>query len=273
MSAMQVQQRTALAAATLVLFGAVAGLILDAREDPASAALASPTPIATSSASPEPRPVPGVSTPPAVARTTAPVPTIAVSATPASGSVTPPKAGTYTYKVNSNGESADEQMEIASRGGGRQSEEQDGVRADVAWTSTEKIVDRILFGPLNCDWVPNLQELKFPLVAGKSWTVSGSCSTPEGLKMSFKGSSRVSGMQQRTVAGSSIQTWRLLNDFTIRASGGGESFEQHVTQDAYLSPAHGLYVYSADTSEGTDPATGEEGTTNSTSELRSLTPA
>jgi hypothetical protein len=272
-----VQQRIALVAAMIVLAAAVITVLVDDDEEEISLAVPSPSasPVQTTTASA------AASAKPSAAATKAPVATAAPVATSAPADdlsvAVPPKPGTYTYREKRGGETSEAFLEIANRGPGKQSEEQDGARADVIWSKESKLIDKVTFGTppqgFECDFAPNIAELKFPLKIGNAWNMKGKCTAPPGITVDFTGTGRVTGKAKRTVGGVSVDTWRILTKATIRFSTAQGSFNETLDSDAYLAPAHGVAVYSIDKTSGTDPTTGERLDETSTKELVSLTPS
>ena len=270
------QQRLALVAAVLVLAGSIATLALD--DDGEEVVLSVPSPSTSASI------------PPTVAPSTAPSSVMPTGASVASiappsqrPSPTPylpvakrPRPGTYRYRERTDGETADANLEVADRGTGRQSEEQDGVRADIIWSEESKLIDKITFGTppqgFECDFAPNIAELKFPLKVGAMWNMQGKCKAAAGITVAFTGSSRVTDLTKRTVDGTVVDTWRMLTKAKITFSTPQGSFAQDVESDAYLAPHYGVYVYSTDKMSGTDPTTGEKTNETSVKELLSLNP-
>lgn len=268
------QQRLALVAAVLVLAGSLATLALN--DDGDEVVLTVPSPSANASAVPSVAPSATQGAVPSVgpAATVAP-PSLRPAPTPYLPIAKRPKPGTYIYRERVGDQTAEANLEIADRGTGRQSEEQQGIRADILWSEESKLIDKIAFGvsPFNfdCDFAPNIAELKFPLKVGAVWNMLGKCSS-SGVTVTFTGSTKVTELTKRTVSGTSIDVWRMLQKVKIAFKSAEGSFEENVESDTFLAPHYGLYVYSTDKTTGTDPATGEEINETSVMELQNLSP-
>jgi hypothetical protein len=269
-----VQQRSSLIAASIVLVVAVVAVVVNAGDDEVTVALPSPSATPTPAVTVEPV----TATPDATeSAATTPVGPVATKAPAGLGIAKQPKAGTYHFREKSDGKTSEATLAIADRGPGKQSEEQEGVRADVTWSDESKLIDKITFGAppqgFECDFQPDLAELRFPLKIGAAWNTDGTCSAPPGISVDFSGRTRVTDLAKRTVDGTSVDAWRLVTKATIEFSTAQGSFDQSVDSDSYLAPAYGVYVYSVDKQSGTDPTTGERVNETSTKELVSLTPS
>lgn len=286
-------QRLLIALATLLLLAGVVVLVTDDDDAPTVSAIA--TPGATSA------PTAGVSAPPATAapgRPTAGPATAApeVTQAPSGGGgggggqadpaprVTAPKPGTYRYKQTESGQTSQSTLTIASQGGGKQTEtltDGDGQQTThVEYRQGGKYDTRTVFGQppqaLNCDWKPDLLEIRFPVQTGARWAVKGSCSQAFGaatIEVSIDGEVTVRGKERTRVGGTAVDVWVGHFEGTIAFETPNGQMSQKVTSDDRIAPDHGLVVRSTETTVGPDPQTGQQQNTTTTRELVSLTPA
>ena len=268
-----VQQRLALASATLILAASAVGFATDVGEDdeeivslptPAATASVAPTPAATETAAP-------TATPSRTTTATRAPATAAPAATADPRIAKAPKPGRYAYTIREDGEDRQSVLEISDRGSGRQTENFDGVRTDVVWTDAGKFLESSDFG-FTCDWEPDLRELKLPLAEGSQWTLRGKCEPAAGVTLEATGSAEVREFGRSTVAGTTVDTWHIVTELVVTGTTPDETFEQRGDSDVHFAPAYGLYVRSVDKVDGTDPATGEREKSTATRELRNLTP-
>ncbi len=269
-----VQQRLALAAATLVLAASAAGFATDAGENDEEV-VSLPTPGATASVAPTPATTATAGATPGPARTTAAATRAPVAATPAATAdpriAKAPKPGRYAYTIREDGEDRESVLEVSDRGSGRQTENFDGVRTEVVWTTAGKFLESSDFG-FTCDWEPDLRELKLPLAEGSQWTLRGDCEPAAGVTLEATGSAEVREFGRSTVGGATVDTWHIVTELVVTGTTPDEMFEQRGNSDVQFAPAYGLYVRSVAKVDGTDPATGRPEKSTATRELRNLTP-
>lgn len=282
------RQYAALGIALVVIVAGLVGLASRGGEEQ-EGTVALQTPAATSAA---PTPSPPAETdvaPPQQTATAPPAPPAETDAPPAETEAPPapgtpgetikPRAGTYTYKETSDGETSESTLGIVDTGPGRQGEisEQEDIRNDILWRDDAKLVEKTTFGdPPNgfeCDWEPDIRELVLPLREGASWEVSGTCEVGTDVTFAVEADTRVVGTAVVPVGGQDVATWRLESQGTIRFTSPQGSFEQEVASDDRFAPEHGLYVRSVETTEGDDPQTGEPTSETTTRELVSLEPS
>lgn len=272
-----VQRQIALIAATVILIAAVVGMAVDAGEDDtAVVAVPSTTPIPTDEDD-EKTPKPKATKKPAVTTvptSTAPAATAAATPNPEGPSpdATPPKVGVYTYEETTNGETEDTTLRIADAGSGRQEEETDDGTAEVQWRDEGKYILTAEFGGFECDFEPDILEIKLPLKKGSSWSFDGKCEPFQGIVVKFKGSSKVTGTEKRTVGDTRVETWVIESKGEVSTDTPQGSFDMKITGSERFDPEHGLFVYSKGTAEGEDPSSGENVKESTTSRLKSLTP-
>jgi hypothetical protein len=287
-------QRILIAAASALLLAGIVFVAVDNDDDgPTVSAIATPSATAAAGASP-------VATSKAPAATAAPSQASdapAVTAAPAGASsapsgaakpatrITPPKEGTYRYKQTSDGQTSTVTLEIEDKGSGKQSETQsDGsqgaVTADVEYRPDGKYDTKSTFGEppqgFTCDWKPDLLEARFPIAAGQTWDVKSSCTSTVGaasITITVNGKATVRGSERATVGGTPVDVWVGHFEGTINFKTPQGNFSQKVTSDDRISPKYGVTVRSTETSEGTNPQTGQEQKTKATRELVSLTPS
>lgn len=282
------RQYVALGIALVVIVAGLVGLASRGDEEQADT-VALQTPGATSAA-PTTSPPQGTEAPPP-RQTTAPpqAPPAETEAPPAEteapaapgtpGETTKPRAGTYTYKETSDGETSESTLGIVDTGPGRQEEisEQEDIRNDILWRDDAKLVEKTTFGdPPNgfeCDWEPDIRELVLPLREGASWEVSATCEVATDVTFEIEADTRVLGTAVVPVGGQDVATWRLESQGTVRFTSPQGSFEQEVASDDHFAPEHGLYVRSVEKTEGDDPQTGQPTSETTTRELVSLEPS
>ena len=245
-------ERLALAVAAVVLV--LAGLFLAAggpsKVDPNSAA-----PSATPASSASPRTIATSPPPTAAPPTVAPV--------TASGSVPvpkPPTAGKYEYRETDASGTHTSTLAITDTGPGRQTENTDNGQTidEVAWGSAGKFDLATTFnvgqGSLRCAWSPVFAQYAFPLKAGKAWAVRSSCHPNTATSITLSGTSRVSGRQRVSVAGTSVDTWIVLTDATITFSGNGVAFTERLHDVDHFAPDRGVTVQEVETTTDRDPS-------------------
>jgi hypothetical protein len=272
-----VQERLVLAVASAIVVTAViaAAVGVPGENDDASPQAAATTapaavsPSSTTTASPS-----AATTAPTAATTSAPPKTAASSI---SATAAPPKPGDYRYRVVSDGETTEETTRISDGGSGRQTERGEEVSSEVAWRGDGKFILETTFGQppesFRCDWNPDVLEYKFPMAAGTSWSIKGSCSPGPGVTIEFDATSRVAGAERIAVAGQNVNTWVVRSEGTLTFRTPQETATQTITSDDRFSPEHGLSVRSTETTRGTDPETGENIDDRSSREILNLTPA
>lgn len=274
-------ERIALAAAAVVLvlssvFLAVGGPTRSG--DNEAIATTSPTPEATSG--------PATATPaPTVVHTSAPVgahrtpaPTVRSSGGPVRpGPAKPPTAGKYEYTETASNGTRTSTLEIADKGSGKQTENVDSGDTidEVLWTSSQKLDQATTFsfpqGSIRCDWNPDFADYKFPLSAGRSWTVNSACHPNATTSFTVSGTAHVSGPERTSVGGTHVDVWIVTTDATVTFSGGGSSVTEKIHDEDHFSPDHGITVRDVQTSTGTGPS-GQQSNDKTSRDLKNLEP-
>ncbi|MEX0875758.1 MAG: hypothetical protein WD646_00805 [Actinomycetota bacterium] len=183
-----------------------------------------------------------------------------------------PRAGVYTYKETGDGRFTRSSRRISDNGPGKQREGQGDIVTDVNWKATGKYIAKLTFGNIECNFEPDILEIKLPLAAGSAWDIDGDCDIAPGVSMEFSGTSRVTGTERLSIGGTLVDTWKLRSSARITVNAGGDTSEQHITSDDHFAPAAGLYVRSTTKTTGSDPFTGEPSDSTTVEELESLTP-
>lgn len=270
------QERVALAIASVIAVVAIvfAAVGVPGADDDSELAVTTASPVATAAATTAP--ATGVALTPTRVPATPAAPTQrALAAAP--GSTVPPKPGAYRYRESSESGTTEETVRYADRGGGRQTESDDDAMSEIAWRDDGKFVLETTFGQppegFRCDWNPDVLEYKLPLATGSSWEIKASCSPGQGLTISIDARSEVVGSERIRVAGEDVDTWVVRSQGTLTFQTPQGTSTQKVTSDDRFSPKHGLSVRSSETTEGTDPMTGQNVRDSSRREILNLSPA
>lgn len=198
------------------------------------------------------------------------------------GPPVPPRAGRYLYKATTNGESRETSTSITDRGtaGGetRQLVSMRGsgidVDSEVAWRKdgVHVLSSEFQFGQNRgqCDWQPDMLQLKLPLSVGTTWESTGTCNatgfgpTPVPIKRTITG--RVVELRRIRIAGQVVDVWAI--DGTEHIEFAGNVIDAAGT--TLFSPKHGLAVSSKGTGSGSGP--GGSGSGEATTEIQNLDP-
>lgn len=104
-------------------------------------------------------------------------------------------------------------------------------------------------GETGCNWDPPRLSLRLPLKVGLEWKSDSSCTstvTYQGQQQTFKNhtvtSSKVTGTQQVTVAGQTIEVFVIEERSTAKTEGSGFSNSAEGTGTRLFSAKHGLDV-------------------------------
>lgn len=202
-----------------------------------------------------------------------------------------PKLGTYRYKTTSDGEQKETTVKIAKDTEQVPGEDrfvikigEDG-NEQVVYTARRSdgiYVRKMTFpaptgGSIDCDWDPDLLDMKFPLKAGAQWNAESSCTTTfNGEKATFHmvSSSRVAGAQRTRIGGQDIDVWGLEATSTLTVDTSYQGRPIHIVYDSkgteQYSARNGVTVRS-DTQNTVTGFGGEQKSTVQR-ELQSLTP-
>jgi hypothetical protein len=219
---------------------------------------------------------PATTAPPAPTTTAAPLEDLGTPSDP--GPATPPKAGTYRYKV-SGGDGEKETTTVITDTGSSGSERRQQVKLrggdldadnDVAWRPDGVFVlsTVITFGQSKgtCDWNPDTVQLKLPIAAGTTWESASTCNmtglTPTPIPVSRKVTGKVLELRRVRIAGQAVDVWAI--EGTERFEGGGQSGEKRGV--ALFSPKHGIVVSESGT------ATTPNGPVDYRSDVQNLEP-
>lgn len=237
---------------------------------------------------------PAATAPPGTATTVPSAPATTAKPAPASGDPgqpMSPKLGTYRYRTTADDEQRETSVKLAKDPDQVAGEDRyvisigDNGKEQTAHTARRRdgiYVRKMSLpspsgGNIDCDWEPDLLEMKFPLAAGATWRGESTCNTTiNGEKATFHivQTTKVVGAQRGKVGGQEIDVWGLesTSKMTIDTVQQGRSFHfvYDSTGTSQYSPKHGLTVRSDDHS--TFSGFGGEQKTRTTRELLSLNP-
>jgi hypothetical protein len=185
------------------------------------------------------------------------------------GPATPPRAGTYRYRL-SGAEGAKDTTTVITDKGASGSERRflyavrgGDLNADneVAWRpdGVHVLSTVVMFGTSkgNCDWNPDTVQLKLPLAAGTAWESASTCQmtglTPAPIPVSRKVTGKVVELRRVRVAGQPVDVWAI--EGTERLEGGGQGGERKGV--VLFSPKHGVVVSESGTFTAPDGTTSE----------------
>lgn len=173
-----------------------------------------------------------------------------------------PSPGRYVYSVVTKAtgepdENDEETRRIFDNGGTACARRQVIDDADVTWTQEGLVLVR----SEECDWQPDILDLKAPLAAGATWSADSTCShTEEGETLSIRHAEQVKVLEFRpkaVVRAGTTAAWVLQRTITVTFSGFGESHSTTSVDTELFSPEHGLVIAYDSTTKGTDPEDGD----------------
>jgi hypothetical protein len=211
-------------------------------------------------------PVPAANAQPAPAPAPAPIKANPSPSQKQPGPVTPPKAGTYTYKGSQGDSTAKVENDGGANGVVRQaitmSSGQGSLRSEVAWGPSDVTWESsALTGPQgsgSCDWKPPVKQYSVPLSTGTNWSYDSTCAgTANGVSFSFHrvGTAKVTGVSTFNVGGTDVITWVIERHETIDFTVGLQSNHGETTSTEQFSPDHGLIVHQVTSATGSDQPT------------------
>jgi hypothetical protein len=177
----------------------------------------------------------------------------------------PPRAGTYTYRLEStrDGESDERETDAVIEDLGRGDEgvrrrvtletEQGTVRNDLSWGARRVLLERttMQFGPqeLDCRWEPAIEQYRLPLGPGQKWEADSRCSTTvlgQPAELRRRTITEVTGQERLTIGGRDVEVWILTSRERTNAKGGSAAQPFDVVWDAesttWFAPGAGLLV-------------------------------
>ncbi|HUQ40340.1 MAG TPA: hypothetical protein VM030_09305 [Acidimicrobiales bacterium] len=231
---------------------------------------------------------PVTTVPPRQAGTTTTKP---AAATGDPGQPVSPKLGTYRYRTTSGDETKETTVKIAKDPEQAAGEDRfvvrvgEGGREQSVYTARRSdgiYVRKMTFpspsgGSVDCDWEPDLLEMKFPLKAGAAWRAESTCNTTfNGEKATFHmvENTKVVGPQRAKIGGQEIDVWGMESTSTMTVDTTYQGRPFHLVYDtkgtSQYSARHGVNVKS-DT-QNTISGFGGEQKSQTQRELLSLTP-
>ena len=212
------------------------------------------------------------------------------------GPVTPPAAGTYKYKMTTNGETKEATSKVENLGKeGDETRQRMTItgengefRNEVSWLKEQMLVRRstIVSGQfqLDCDWTPDFMQAQYKngkLSKGDSWSADSSCQTtannvPITVRQQLQAT--VGDLQRMVIGGEKVDVWAINFTHKLEVSGtapppGGQfSSTTESTGTSFFSPKHGLNVRETSRSKTTS-SRGQPREDTSERELQSLKPS
>ena len=152
------------------------------------------------------------------------------------------------------------------------------LKYEVLWTSSEMLHLRWYSdgdNGFNCDWDPDLLQLKLPFDRSSEWNLRTLCDGTAGgrrQRIDNEEVGKVTDAVRTLVGGTAIEGWRLERNSKLTSTSDGDPETQIHTKTEVFSPAHGLIVKSIARVTGTSPG-GSPTEREEITELLSLDPS
>ena len=152
------------------------------------------------------------------------------------------------------------------------------LKYEVVWNSSEMLHLRWYSdgdSEFNCDWEPDLLQLKLPFERSSQWNLRTSCDGTAGgrpQKIENEEGVKVTDAVRTRVGSTAIDGWRLERNSKLTSTGDGDPETQIHTKVEVFSPVHGLIVKSIARVTGTSPG-GSPTEREEITELLSLDPS
>lgn len=170
---------------------------------------------------------------------------------------TPPKDGTYKYKVEGEEEHKETVIRTLSNAGGVVRQSLSGVGSvgsgdvETVWNGQGWTWERINASAngqsSSCAFEPPLQTLPQPVKTGASWSFDSRCTFTYGattVVVHVQGSGKVTGADRVDVGGTLVDVWVVERQQKVTVSYGGKEYPSEGKSTEKWSPAHGLLVES-----------------------------